>query len=74
MQSKHSMLNKGVIPGIKRLLEKFKVVLILNQPDSKISQILSYFKSNGVTFDGVYAKTNNDKNKSTFISYSEIYR
>ena len=67
-------VKKGVIQGIKRLLEKFQVVLMLCKPEAKISQILSYFKLNGIIFDGVYAKLAQNSSSSLFLSYSEIYR
>ena len=67
-------MKKGVIQGIKRLFEKFQVVLMLSKPEGKIAQILSYFKLNGIIFDGVYAKLVQNSSSSLFLSYSEIYR
>jgi len=65
-------LKRGVVAGIKRLMEKFQVVLVCSQAEYKINSILSYFKSNKIVFDGVYVKPREHLN-SILMSYTQIF-
>jgi hypothetical protein len=65
-------LKNGVVENMKRLLNKFQVVIVTSQ-ETKVVSILAYFKSNGIVFDGVYLRKNQEDTNELFSSYMHIY-
>jgi hypothetical protein len=74
-EAKHGLyLRQGVVKGMIQLLRKFQVVLVItSSTDDRIAQILNYFKSHKVVFDGVYTRqTNTYCRDYTYFSYLQI--
>ena len=74
INAKHGLyLRQGVIKGIKKLMNKFQVVLVSSKIEQRIREVLNYFKSEGVYFDGVYTRQENEIKNDIYFSYSQIF-
>ena len=49
-------LKNGVIDNMKRLLNKFQLAIVTEISPERIIQILKYFETNNIIFDGVYRR------------------
>lgn len=67
------MLRHGTVEGFKELSKHFQIVIYTMLNELLCHSLINLFDKEGIVFDALYQKVQNQKNKDEYCSYQQIY-